>query len=462
MLRLSWSILIAFSLLGLFVQAVHSDTIRPREAPTPGVEVQDNHVSKILFLNRCPGGCVVTTGANDARFNTSAVIFNDTAVISEWSHGDDTWENLVECVKEIYAPYNVQITDVDPGNNLFHHEAIVAGFYPEIGLEEAFDGWAPAPCQPANNAISFTFANGFGDDPLSICHIVAQETAHSYGLEHAYDCSDPMTYLPTCGRKFFRDATVRCGEFEPLDQCRCGGTGQNSHRWLKTVLGESESVLVGPEITFLGPTEGSMLPNGSFDVSATVTHMRGIGLVQLWINGTLYGEQAGEDASSEFYSFPTPVDLADGIVDIEIRASDDIGTESSSLHTFQKGEPCTRAEACNLGQVCDEGRCIVPPPSGELGDVCVTAMECISGLCPLETDTGYCSQQCFVTTTENTCPSGFQCLETSPSNGVCWPDTKTGGCGCQSGTGVGSSGLLFLFLAIVAYRGRSAARLSIG
>ena len=30
-------------------------------------------ISKILFVNRCEGGCVITPGANDARANTSSI-----------------------------------------------------------------------------------------------------------------------------------------------------------------------------------------------------------------------------------------------------------------------------------------------------------------------------------------------------------------------------------------------------
>jgi MYXO-CTERM domain-containing protein len=421
----------------------HGETVRL--PPIPGVDIQMDHVSKILFLNRCAGGCTITSGPNDARINSSTIV-DGTSQVSAWGHGDSSWQELVTCVKELYAPYDVEVTDVDPGANVFHHEAIVAGYYNEIGYETPIGGVAPSQCSPANNVISFTFANGYGNNPISICHTVGQETAHSYGLEHAMDCSDPMTYLPTCGRQFFRDATTPCGEYEELDNCQCGGSAQNSHRWLRTVLGENPMVIAGPDVQFQVPNTETV-ENG-FKVSATATHMRGIGTVQLYLNGTMYGEQEAHprQSASSPYWFDTPADLADGIIDVEIRATNDIGTETVAILTVQKGAPCTSADSCHDGQSCEEGRCKFPPANGLLGDECISGATCESGLCPLQGDSGYCSQSCFPTPTENTCPDGFSCLALGATEGVCWPAEDEGGCGCQSSGGSGPLGGLMLFL----------------
>lgn len=424
-----------------------------RMPPIPGLEIQSDHVSKILYLNRCEGGCTVTPGPNDARINSSSIV-NDTSQISPWANGDNSWEVLVDCVQELYAPYDVEVTDIDPGANIFHHEAIVAGYPSEIG-REGIGGVAPSQCSPANNVISFTFSGVYGNNPISICHTVGQETAHSYGLEHAMDCSDPMTYLPTCGRQFFRDATTPCGEDFNLANCQCGGSAQNSHRWLRTVLGENPQMIAGPEITFQLPTTETV--TSEFKVAATATHIRGIGIVELFLNGTSYGEQEAHPRQSadSAYWFDTPADLADGIIDIEIRATNDIGTESTQTLTVQKGAPCTSETSCNSGQSCEEGRCKYPPANGLLGDSCLSDATCESGLCPMQGDEGYCSQSCFPTSTENTCPDGFECLGLNATNGVCWPKAESGGCGCQSGgTGSGLGALLLLLFAGIGLRRR--------
>ncbi len=416
-----------------------------RLPPIPGVDIQADHVSKILFLNRCAAGCTMTPGPNDARINSSTIV-NGISQVAPWAHGDNSWEVLVDCVKELYAPYDVQVTDVDPGNNIFHHEAIVAGEYTDIGYETPIGGVAPSQCSPINNVISFTFANGYGNNPIGICHTVGQETAHSYGLEHAFDCSDPMTYLQSCGRQFFRDATTPCGEFSELANCNCGGSAQNSHRWLRTVLGENPMMVAGPTVTFQLPNAETV--TSGFKVAATATHIRGVGVVELFLNGTSYGEQEAHPRQSadSAYWFDTPEDLADGIIDIDIRATTDIGTETIERFTVQKGAPCTSEASCQSGQSCEEGRCKFPPANGILGDSCSSGATCASGLCPKQGDVGFCSQGCFPTTTENTCPDSFECLGLSANDGVCWPKSDSGGCGCQSGGSGSGLGSLFLVL----------------
>jgi MYXO-CTERM domain-containing protein len=419
-----------------------------RVPPKPGYDIQSEHVSKILYLNRCAGGCTITPGQNDSRYNTSTIVAGPSQ-ISAWQYGDDSWQELVSCVKELYAPYDLEVTDVDPGDNIFHHEAIVAGTYPEIGYETPIGGVAPSQCFPANNVISFTFANGYGNNPIAICHTVGQETAHSYGLEHARDCSDPMTYMQTCTRQFFRDRTTPCGEYQDEAQCQCGGSAQNSHRWLQTVLGESDVAVAGPDVNLQSPAEGEAVTNG-FKVAATATHVRGIGTVELFLNGTSYGVQEAHSYStaSSPYWFDTPTDLPDGIIDVEIHATNDIGNETIVAMTVQKGEPCTSEATCLDGQSCEEGRCSFPPSDGEFGDACVSDTECASGLCPKEGDQGVCSMDCFPTTTEETCPSGYDCVAVNASNGFCWPEEKPTGCGCQSTGQEGPTGALLLLIGL--------------
>lgn len=426
-----------------------------RQPPRPGFEIQSEHVSKLLFLNRCSGGCSITPGVNDSRYNTSSIV-SGPSQISAWRHGEESWQELVACVQELYAPYDLEVTDVDPGDNIFHHEAIVAGIYQEIGYETPIGGVAPSQCRPANNVISYTFANGYGNNPIAICHTVGQETAHSYGLEHARDCSDPMTYMQTCTRQFFRDRTTPCGEYQDEDQCKCGGTAQNSHNWLKSVLGESDVALVGPVVNIDTPAEGAAVNEG-FLILTTATHVRGIGNVELFLNGTSYEVQEAHSIATAGspYRFQAPSNLPDGIIDVEIRATNDIAVETIAAVTVQKGEPCADANACLDGQSCEEGRCRFPPADGEFGESCASDAECASGMCPKNGEAGICSMSCFPTPTEETCPTGFDCVAINASDGVCWPkDEPTGGCGCQSSSQGGPAGALLLLLGLWALRRR--------
>src|SRR5690606_7201447 len=151
-----------------------------------------SHTSDIIYLNRCVGGCTITPGKENSRTNTSSIA-GVTRTISEFKHDDAAWDAVVRCVRDIYEPYAIEITDEDPGNQP-HFEAIVAGMPEELGRETSIGGVAPYRCQIINDAISFSFANRYRD-PQDICVTVAQETAHAFGLDHEFLCSDPMTYL---------------------------------------------------------------------------------------------------------------------------------------------------------------------------------------------------------------------------------------------------------------------------
>jgi uncharacterized protein (TIGR03382 family) len=181
----------------------------------------------VLFLNRCAGGCTLSPGTDDSRSNRSSLL-GGTVAISEFRHGDEAWRAVVECVAGLYEPFGIEVTDVDPGESP-HFEAIVAGAPDEIG-ESEIGGLAPFACGVIENAVTYSFANIYGS-VQDICETVAQETAHSFGLEHEYLCEDPMTYLTGCGAKAFRDIDAPCGEMEPR-ACACGGTTQNSYRRL--------------------------------------------------------------------------------------------------------------------------------------------------------------------------------------------------------------------------------------
>jgi hypothetical protein len=439
-----------------------ADDAALRPLPVAGVDFHSNHVSKLIFLNPCRGGCVIEPGPNDARYDTSRIV-STTAYISEFSHDDEVWDAVVQCVKEVYAPYDVQITEVDPGEEVFHHEAIVAGTWQEIDWDYAIGGVAPSQCYPNNNVISFTFANVFRANALAICAVVAQETAHSFGLEHAYDCSDPMTYLPACGRQFFRDRTSACGEYAPLEQCVCGGAAQNSHRWLRTVLGENPVPVPGPELSLTAPSPDSAVESG-FRVVATALDMRGVDRVELRINGTLYDTEPGHahDRAGDPYRLDPPADLADGVLDLEVTAYNDIGAGTTHAITATKGAPCGTPDDCNPGQQCANGRCFWPPPEGQLGDPCTADAECVSGLCPMEGERGHCSETCFPVA-DSTCPQGFTCREVSLNEGVCWPaGGDGGGCGCaagapppDTGTGVAVLGGLCAFCLLLWRRRRA-------
>ncbi len=433
---------------------VREDQRGVRVPPVPGIDIPAEEVSRVLYLNRCASGCTISPGSDNARAQTSSIV-GQTSLVSPFAWGDDTWNQVVQCVKEVYAPYDVEVTDVDPGDMVLHHEAIVAGDPQELGLPNSVGGIAPSQCVPRNNVISFTFANSYSSNAQAICSVIGQETAHSYGLEHAFNCADPMTYLRACGRQFFRDVNAECGEYEPRELCQCGGARQNSHRWLRAVLGANPTPVPGPDLTVASPADGAAVTDG-FRVSATATHMRGVGHVDVYLNGTLYTSIPGNELGRETvpYTFDAPAELADGVIDVEVHAFSDIETETVETVTVTKGDPCASATDCTAGQACDNGRCYWPPPTGQLGDACASDAECVSGICATNGSEGHCSQSCFPTPLEETCPDGFHCESVSPTTGTCWPASANGGGGggCQSGSGAPAGLILLAALALLRRR----------
>ncbi len=392
-----------------------------------------DNISKILYLNRCEGGCQIQPGSNDARANKSSIA-SGTVVISEYQWADAQWDEMVACVRDVYSPYDVDVVTEDPGDD-FHHEAIVAGLASDLGLNPNIGGIAPSACQPLNNVISFSFANSPiypEGDPLTLCWTVAQESAHSYGLpNHVFHCSDPMTYLDgNCGKKFFRNNNFPCGEFQ-LAPCNCSGATQNSHVELKGVFGAG-AMPPAPELAILLPNPDAAVTDG-FSIFWDALDERLILRTELWINGSKYLEIPGHDFEhqNDNYNVDAPP-LPDGIIDLELRAYNQIGSESIQKITVTKGAACTGKESCFDFQECNAGRCEYGPATAELGDSCNVDPNCLEGACAEVDGDRACATECTLNVAD-ACLEGFECVESS-GGGVCWPKGETGGCCSVAGS----------------------------
>lgn len=386
----------------------------------------DESVSNIIYLNRCVGNCTVYPGArNDARSNSTTII-QTMATITEFNHGDQVWDAVVECVKELYAPYNVVITDVDPGPETLHSEAIVAGWGDEIGRPDV-GGIAPggASCSPINNAITFTFANGFGANAFSICSVIGQETAHAFGLDHVFHCGSPMTYLgASCGRQWFRNVGLPCGEWQER-ACECTGQEQNDHVVLRSVFGDGTAP-PPPTATLNTPADGTEVQPGFF-ISIDATDPRQVFEVDFYVNGWKYVTLPGHEYRDRGrpYTFATPMDLPQGVQNVEVRVRNDLGSESVVTSRVTMGPPCASEAACLQGQTCNEGACTWPSPDKAMGDTCEINQECTTELCASNGSETLCTETCF-TGINDFCPDGFACVATNANQGVCWPGDGEG------------------------------------
>ena len=432
--------------------------------------------SKIIFLDRCADGCTFTGATDHDAINDKTAIsgtmpgqvyafppFTNFAGESG-AAADAQWNQVVECARKVYSYYDTVVTDVRPTSGTYHR-AVVSGFSHDFLPEHGQNGLLGISdvdfqfgCAPIHNMSSFTFAESHKPFAFNaeryvknLCWTVTHEVGHSFGLEHEFEyvdatsaCSDPMSYdTGSCDPpvRFFRNKPAKCGGFE-LTPCSCGGGVANSHPRLTNVFG---SATVPPSI--LPPIARVVTPGADDQVGPIISteagHERGIERVDLFINGFLWATMPGArfttnggQPNPSSYHFQVPDRVPDSVVDIQIKAYDDLGElVESPVVTAVKGAPCADASTCATGQRCEEGRCFWDPPVGEIGDECTYSEFCLSGKCSNESltaDVSICTTQ-FIAGTADACPNGLECIETG-NGGVCYLASEGGCCSASTST----------------------------
>lgn len=410
--------------------------------------------SNVIFLDRCAQGCIITTGTDNSTTDRSSIGAGN---LSAFNCGDAAWTAVVTCMKTVFSPYNVVITDVDPGTTT-HLEIKVAGSPNEIGLPNGVGGIATQTCGSyQSNALVFDFANVWGCDVNEICSTAAQEIAHTWSLDHVTDKTDPMTYFAYSGTRFYHDGVV-CGSdctdssgrpcsigttgcTGPFGQacdanqehyCRCAGSSirmQNDNQEILSLFGAGSAM--PPAVAITKPANGDSVSPG-FPIDSTVTSPFGVTKAELYIDGALI-----TTATTLPYVFNAPMSLAAGTHTVEVDGYDVLNMQGKASITVLIGEPCTKPADCPVNtDTCIGGRCVpgagVP---GGLGATCTDNSTCADGLCASDGTNMYCTETCM----KGQCPSGFGCLptgQTGSAAGVCWPhydDGSGGGCSADRG-----------------------------
>jgi hypothetical protein len=285
------------------------------KSPTEPVANGQPHV---LFLNRCEGGQTVTAGWPDDSTIKRSGILHGTVNFPPFPFGDAAWEAVLEHTREIFAPFNVAITDVDP-SPASHDAAIVCGSGALAGFSGA-GGVAPFTCGVIQNPITFTFPESLGNNPRLIAEVIAQEAAHAWGLDHSYKCEDPMTYLSGCGPKSFQDGDYPCGEYSPRS-CQCGGGTQNTFAHIMGLFGPAVPDMHPPTAAIMHPHDGQIFEVGAdFDIRVQVDDDVGVTLVSLYVNGEL----VDQDSEPPFGPWPV-IDIPEGVYDLQVEAFDASG-----------------------------------------------------------------------------------------------------------------------------------------
>jgi MYXO-CTERM domain-containing protein len=422
--------------LGLVLALVTAAPLPAQASPTtPGPEPGLTGVinRRTLYFNHL--GADLTPGDDNSSLNTSSIIGEVPRRIPAWSVSEANWELFMACSRRIWAPFNVIVTDQDPGT-LAHIEVIIGGAASDAGAFDA-GGMSPPTCGIIERSIVFVFPEDLGNSPIYLCSAAAQEIAHSFSLDHAMSCDDPMTYLEHCGTMAFRDRDAPCGEQQER-ACKCDrGPTQNSYQMLLERAGVND--LEPPTVAVTSPADGAVItPQGEFLVE--VTDNNEVVQVQLWADGTYHGadDQAPWAVRAEAPGLPP------GHHEIQIRVSDQSGNEALASLTVTVEAECDEATqtGCAEGESCAEGLCKLA-----MGAACDSPEECASGLC---VSTGgfdrVCSQSC---SGASACPEGFTCQDTGASGDKCLPgaDSGGGGCGCVVGGTPDSPSETLAFLA---------------
>jgi uncharacterized protein (TIGR03382 family) len=428
------------------------------DAPEPGMDyvlvppqpkVRRAGTAHVLYLNRCASGCPLRLDVDDSKVDGSTIP-ESAGPLTPFMFGDAAWDTVVACMREAYAPYDIEVVTDPPADGTDHVEVMIAGRPGDVGLASNILGIAPlaVDCSTQTDVLAFAFSNIHpGGDLLDICATAAHEAGHTFGLDHAFECKDPMTYLPACGSKQFINLELPCGEFDGARDCRCGPT-QDSYKKLVSELGPG--TLPGPPVvTIQAPAAGSQIPDG-VTIFVDTDEPRVVIRVELWINGWRWTDVTGTP-SQTLFTIALPSGVPDGVIDLEARAVNDVGVVGTTSVRVTKGAACTSAATCAVGQECDgEGRCVYPPRPGTLGDECATDLDCDTTRCLSDGANHVCTSLCM-TDFADACPDGFTCIETeSKTTGACWPDDllpSSGGC-CDAGGGAPPAGPALLVLGV--------------
>lgn len=419
-----------------------------------------------LFINRCASGCPVKVGQSNSL--TDSWPINSNRTLTAFPYSDAVWQQVMSCVKDVFSPYQIVVTDVDPGTSANHFEIMIAGSPTDVGMSTSIGGVAPGGCTSSykNNALVFDFAKvwaapsaGMCDASCveEICATAAQEIGHTWqSMDHVRNAKDPMTYFGYLGRKYFQNSADQCGSdcvngVAP-DGSTCNGTSSQSHDCICTGIAtqNSHSIISSlfglgpgtpPTVSITGPKFGASVDPG-FSIYIDATDDSGtVDKVDLIIDGAMVASLAKGP-----YVFNAPTTLGNGTHHIEAIAYDPHQTPGSAKIDVVIGPPCQDASGCPTStDACIGGRCVPGPGvTGGLGTTCATATDCVDSQCASDGTNMYCVEKC----TTGQCPDGFGCLDdgTGAKTGVCWPgyDDGSGGCGCESNRPGGPLTLMLL------------------
>lgn len=262
--------------------------------------------SRYIYLNK--NGVTLNPGGTDNSATHTSTIVDSTRNFPAWSVSATNWNTVVSALQDMYAPFGVTVSDQPPPAGTRYIMAMFGGTAgdalpadqvppPSQGVILGVSPFTP-DCAIIEDSIVFTFAlsaEQVGETPRQIAEIAAQEIAHSFGLDHVLNASDPMTYLDYTGNRSFKSGAVSCGEYSARS-CGLVNYGYPACRANQDDValmiertgagGGSPGDTIAPTLDINAPQNNALVPP-SFTVYVDASDNTAITTVELYIDDTL-------------------------------------------------------------------------------------------------------------------------------------------------------------------------------
>jgi len=141
---------------------VHEFTSQYGDTGANGHCYGDNGTTACTMDSQCSGTCTGTGSTCVGGTHNGANCTSDANCADTCDTADYEWGAILQCVKEVYSPYNVTVTDTRPSGGVSYTMDLVAGVPEDIGYSSQFvGGLGLVYCAPLDNTISYSFANLF-------------------------------------------------------------------------------------------------------------------------------------------------------------------------------------------------------------------------------------------------------------------------------------------------------------
>jgi len=243
----------------------------PDDMPPQPKSVRAAGTPMVLYINFGDGMPIRGGNCSNATANCSSIFNCSTPrVVPAYTGTQEEKDLTLKYLKRYLAPFNIKFVTERPGAG--DYDMIVIGgtsadvCYPTEAMpRQGVLGVAPMDCDNAQSHSDITYAfAGVSREPLTIAQTIAQEYAHSLGLEHTEDTHDAL-YPVAIGDSIWgylnRDMNVvnLNADFTTTPvRSRCDGSAtQNSHLRMLNVAGPSDPDAEAPVVKIVYPTDGT-------------------------------------------------------------------------------------------------------------------------------------------------------------------------------------------------------------